>query len=121
MTPEEKAEADEAERIRLIAEKEAAEKAEAEAKAAAEAAKKLAEENEARWKKEEEERKKHENDVVHVTSSVYAQEAEDKVDAQDEGVGRRRKKKKAVQDKPVRTGKGKKKRRISMKKMINLY
>ncbi|NMP32756.1 translation initiation factor IF-2 [Thalassotalea sp. M1531] len=109
MTPEEKAEADEAERIRLIAEKEAAEKAEAEAKAAAEAAKKLAEENEARWKKEEEERKKHENDVVHVTSSVYAQEAEDKVDAQDEGVGRRRKKKKAVQDKPVRTGKGKKK------------
>ncbi|WP_448555918.1 translation initiation factor IF-2 [Thalassotalea montiporae] len=107
LTPEQQAEADEAERIRKQQEAEAKAKAEEEAKAAAEAARKLAEENEARWKAEEEERKKHENDVVHVTSSVYAQEAEDKVDAEEEG-GRRRKKKKP-QDKPVRAGKGKKK------------
>ncbi|REL24431.1 translation initiation factor IF-2 [Thalassotalea euphylliae] len=107
LTPEQQAEADEAERIRKQQEAEAKAKAEEEAKAAAEAARKLAEENEARWKAEEEERKKHENDVVHVTSSVYAQEAEDKVDAEDEG-GRRRKKKKP-QDRPVRAGKGKKK------------
>ncbi|MDO6426724.1 translation initiation factor IF-2 [Thalassotalea sp. 1_MG-2023] len=102
-------ESEEARKLREAAEKEAADKAEAEAKAAAEAARKLAEENEARWKAEEEERKKHENDVVHVTSSVYAQEAEDAVDAQEE-TGRRRKKKKAKKDdKPVAHGKGKKK------------
>ncbi|REL27373.1 translation initiation factor IF-2 [Thalassotalea euphylliae] len=108
LTPEQQAEADEAERIRKQQEAEAKAKAEEEAKAAAEAARKLAEENEARWKAEEEERKKHENDVVHVTSSVYAQEAEDKVDAEDEGGGRRRKKKKQP-EKPTRMGKGKKK------------
>ena len=106
LTPEQQAEADEAERIRQQQEAEAKAKAEEEAQAAAEAARKLAEENEARWKAEEEERKKHENDVVHVTSSVYAQEAEDQVDAEEEG-GRRRKKKKA-QDKPARSGKGRK-------------
>ena len=66
------------------------------AREAAEAAKKLAEENEARWKAQEEERKAKEKEVVHVTSSKYAQEAEDKVDAADEGAGRRRKKKKAA-------------------------
>jgi translation initiation factor IF-2 len=105
MSPEEKAEADEIERIRIAQEKEAATKAEEEARKSAEEAKRLAEENEARWKKEEEARKAHENDVVHVTSSKYAQEAEDKVDAADEG-GRRRKKKKAAQDKNARGGKG---------------
>ena len=108
LTPEQQAEADEAERIRKQQEAEAKAKAEEEAKAAAEAARKLAEENEARWKAEEAERKAHEDDVVHVTSSVYAQEAEDKVDAEEEGGGRRRKKKKQP-EKPVRTGKGKKK------------
>jgi translation initiation factor IF-2 len=106
-TPEERAASDEAERIRLIAEKEAAAKAEAEAKKSAEEAKKLAEENEARWKAEAEERKKHENDVVHVTSSKYAQEAEDKVDAADEGGRRRKKKKPAAQDRNQRGRKGK--------------
>lgn len=105
MSPEEKAEAEEIERIRVAQEKEAAIKAEEEARKSAEEAKRLAEENEARWKKEEEARKAHENDVVHVTSSKYAQEAEDKVDAADEG-GRRRKKKKAAQDKNARGGKG---------------
>ncbi|WP_448212201.1 translation initiation factor IF-2 [Colwellia sp. MEBiC06753] len=109
MSPEEREEAAEAERILKQKEAEAAAKAEAEAKAAAEAAKKLAEENEARWKKEEEERKAHENDVVHVTSSRYAQEAEDKVDAEDEGGRRRRKKKPAKEEKPAYQGKGKKK------------
>jgi translation initiation factor IF-2 len=83
-------------KLRLAQEKEAAAKVEAEAREAAEAAKKLAEENEARWKAQEEERKAKEKEVVHVTSSKYAQEAEDKVDAADEGAGRRRKKKKAA-------------------------
>jgi translation initiation factor IF-2 len=86
-------ESDEAKQLRLVQEKELAAKAEAEAKAAAEAAKKLAEENEGRWKEQEAERKAKEKEVVHVTSSKYAQEAEDKVDAADEGAGRRRKKK----------------------------
>ncbi|GAA0819806.1 translation initiation factor IF-2 [Colwellia asteriadis] len=86
-------ESEEAKKLRLIQEKELAAKAEAEAKAAAEAAKKLAEENEARWKEQEAERKAKEKEVVHLTSSKYAQEAEDKVDAADEGAGRRRKKK----------------------------
>jgi len=107
LTPEEQAEAEEIERIRVAQEKEAAMKAEEEARKSAEEAKRLAEENEARWKKEAEERKKHENDVVHVTSSKYAQEAEDKVDAQEEGGGRRRKKKKAAPDRNARGGRGK--------------
>ncbi|GHG00920.1 translation initiation factor IF-2 [Thalassotalea marina] len=102
-------ESEEARILREQAEKEAAVKAEAEAKAAAEAARKLAEENEARWKAEEAERKAHENDVVHVTSSKYAQEAEDAVDAEEEGNRRRRKKKKKPEEKPVTIGKGKKK------------
>ncbi|MBU2924472.1 translation initiation factor IF-2 [Colwellia sp. 1_MG-2023] len=104
-------ETEEAKQLRLIQEKEAAAKIEAEAKEAAEAARKLAEENEARWKAQEEERKAKEKEVVHVTSSVYAQEAEDKVDAADEGAGRRRKKKKAAPDRNARgarTGKGRK-------------
>tara|TARA_R110001592_G_scaffold3350_4_gene18711 strand:+ start:4525 stop:7203 length:2679 start_codon:yes stop_codon:yes gene_type:complete len=104
-------ETEEAKQLRLVQEKEAAAKIEAEAKEAAEAARKLAEENEARWKEQEEERKAKEKEVVHVTSSVYAQEAEDKVDAADEGAGRRRKKKKPAQDrnaKGTRAGKGRK-------------
>ncbi len=95
-------ESEEAKKLRLAQEKEAAVKIEAEAKEASEAARKLAEENEARWKEQEEERKAKEKEVVHVTSSVYAQEAEDKVDAADEGAGRRRKKKKAPQDRNAR-------------------
>ena len=98
-------ESEEAKQLRIAQEKEAAAKIEAEAKEAAEAARKLAEENEARWKAQEEERKAKEKEVVHVTSSVYAQEAEDKVDAADEGAGRRRKKKKASQDRNARGGK----------------
>ncbi|MEW6993608.1 translation initiation factor IF-2 [Colwelliaceae bacterium MEBiC 14330] len=101
--PEKAVESEEAKKLRLAQEKEAAAKVEAEAKEAAEAAKKLAEENEARWKAQEEERKAKEKEVVHVTSSKYAQEAEDKVDAAEEGVGRRRKKKKAA-DKNARAG-----------------
>ncbi|MCI2285317.1 translation initiation factor IF-2 [Colwellia sp. MSW7] len=104
-------ETEEAKKLRLIQEKEATAKIEAEAKEAAEAARKLAEENEARWKEQEEERKAKEKEVVHVTSSKYAQEAEDKIDAADEGAGRRRKKKKAAQDKNAnagRSGKGRK-------------
>ena len=94
----------EAKKLRLAQEQEVAAKIEAEAKEAAEAARKLAEENEARWKEQEEERKAKEKEVVHVTSSKYAQEAEDKVDAADEGAGRRRKKKKAATDKNARGG-----------------
>jgi len=104
-------ESEESKKLRLAQEKEAAAKIEAEAKEAAEAARKLAEENEARWKEQEEERKAKEKEVVHVTSSVYAQEAEDKVDAADEGAGRRRKKKKGPQDRNAkggRSGKGRK-------------
>ncbi len=94
----------EAKQLRLAQEKEAAAKIEAEAKEAADAARKLAEENEARWKEQEAERKAKEKEVVHVTSSKYAQEAEDKVDAAEEGAGRRRKKKKASQDKNAHGG-----------------
>ncbi|WP_448566079.1 translation initiation factor IF-2 [Thalassotalea ganghwensis] len=105
-------ESEEAKRLRLIAEKEAEAKAEAEAKKAAEAARKLAEENEARWKAQEAERKAHENDVVHLTSSKYAQEAEDAVDSEGEG-NRRRRKKKAAQDKNAKLAKGKGKKTLS--------
>jgi translation initiation factor IF-2 len=104
-------ESEEAKKLRLVQEKEAAAKIAAEAAEAAEAARKLAEENEARWKEQEEERKAKEKEVVHVTSSKYAQEAEDKVDAADEGAGRRRKKKKGQQDRNARgarPGKGRK-------------
>ncbi|TWX71826.1 translation initiation factor IF-2 [Colwellia demingiae] len=92
--PEKVAETEEAKKLRLAQEKEAAAKIEAEAAEAAAAAKKLAEENEGRWKEQEAERKAKEKEVVHLTSSVYAQEAEDKSDSADES-GRRRKKKKA--------------------------
>ncbi|KGJ96695.1 translation initiation factor IF-2 [Thalassotalea sp. ND16A] len=95
--PAAKVENEEEKKIRLAQEAEAASKAEEEARKSADAAKKLAEENEARWKEQEAERKKKEQEVVHVTSSVYAQEAEDKVDRQDESGGRRRKKKKGGQ------------------------
>ncbi|OUR77520.1 translation initiation factor IF-2 [Colwellia psychrerythraea] len=92
--PQKVAETEEAKKLRLAQEKEAAAKIEAEAAAAAAAAKKLAEENEGRWKEQEAERKAKEKEVVHLTSSVYAQEAEDKSDSADES-GRRRKKKKS--------------------------
>ncbi len=102
-------ESEEAKKLRLVQEKEAAAKIEAEAKEASDAARKLAEENESRWKEQEAERKVKEKEVVHVTSSKYAQEAEDKVDAADEGAGRRRKKKKGPQDRNARgRGKGRK-------------
>ncbi|GLX83558.1 translation initiation factor IF-2 [Thalassotalea eurytherma] len=102
-TEEKPIESDEAKKIRLAQEAEAKAKAEEEARKSAEEARKLAEENEARWKAQEEERKKHENDVVHLTSSKYAQEAEDKVDSADESRGRRKKKKKQA-DKNARGG-----------------
>jgi translation initiation factor IF-2 len=91
-------ESEEAKKLRLVQEAEAKAKIEAEAKESAEAARKLAEENEARWKEQEAERKAKEKEVVHLTSSKYAQEAEDKSDSADEGGRRRRKKKNAQQD-----------------------
>ena len=102
-------ESEEAKKLRLAAEKELAAKIEAEAKESAEAARKLAEENEARWKAQEAERKAKEKEVVHLTSSKYAQEAEDKVDSADEGGRRRRKKKNNQQDRNAkgRGGRGK--------------
>ncbi|MEW6982060.1 translation initiation factor IF-2 [Colwelliaceae bacterium 6471] len=106
--PQAPAETEEAKKLRLQQEAEAAAKAEEEARLSAEKAKKLAEENEARWKAEEEARKAKEKEVVHLTSSKYAQEAEDKVDSEDEGSRRRRKKKTGQQDrnKGARGGKG---------------
>ena len=92
--PAPKQEDEEAKKIRLAQEAEATAKAEEEALKSEAAAKKLVEENAERWKEQEAERKKKEKEVVHITSSKYAQEAEDKVDAQDETSGRRRRKKK---------------------------
>jgi translation initiation factor IF-2 len=104
------AETEEAKKARLAQEAETKAKLEEEAKEATAAAKKLAEENEARWKEQEAERKAKEKEVVHLTSSKYAQEAEDKSDSADES-GRRRKKKKAPSDRNARgrnaRGKGK--------------
>ena len=74
----------------------------------------LAEENEARWKEQEAERKAKEKEVVHLTSSKYAQEAEDKSDSADEGGGRRRKKKKSAQDRNARGGRGKGKGKLTL-------
>jgi translation initiation factor IF-2 len=100
------AESDEAKKIRLAQEAETKAKLEEEAKEATAAAKKLAEENEARWKEQEAERKAKEKEVVHLTSSKYAQEAEDKSDSADES-GRRRKKKKAPAVRGRNNGRGK--------------
>lgn len=100
----------EAKRLRLQQEAEIAAKIEAEAKESAEAARLLAEENEGRWKVQESERKAKEKEVVHLTSSTYAQEAEDKKDAQDEG-RRSRRKKKGPQDRNDRFSRGKGKNR----------
>jgi len=97
-------ESEDAKQLRLAQEKEVAAKIAAEAKEAAEAARKLAEENESRWKEQEAERKAKEKEVVHLTSSKYAQEAEDKSDSADEGQ-RRRRKKKGPQDRNARGGK----------------
>jgi len=110
--PEKVAETEESKKLRLAQEKEAAAKVEAEAAEAAAAAKKLAEENEGRWKEQEAERKAKEKEVVHVTSSKYAQEAEDKVDAADETAGRRRKKKPT--DRNARGGRNAKGRKQSL-------
>ncbi len=103
---------EEEKKIRLAQEAEAKAKAEEEARKSAEVAKKLAEENEARWKEQEAERKRKEQEVVHVTSSKYAQEAEDKSDRQEETGGRRRKKKKGgkndAQARRGQKGKGRK-------------
>ncbi len=109
------AETEEAKKLRLQQEAELAAKAEEEARLSAEKARKLAEENEARWKAQEAERKAKEKEVVHLTSSKYAQEAEDKSDSADEGGRRRRKKKPAGQDKnrAGRSGKGKGKLSLS--------
>ena len=109
------AETEEAKKLRLQQEAELAAKAEEEARLSAEAARKLAEENEARWKEQEAERKAKEKEVVHLTSSKYAQEAEDKSDSADEGGRRRRKKKPAGQDRNRggRNGKGKGKLSLS--------
>ncbi|MBA6354109.1 translation initiation factor IF-2, partial [Colwellia sp. BRX9-1] len=103
------AKTEEAKKVRLALEAETKAKLEEEAKEATAAAKKLAEENEARWKEQEAERKAKEKEVVHLTSSKYAQEAEDKSDSADES-GRRRKKKKAPADRNARgrnNGRGK--------------
>ena len=109
------AETEEAKKLRLQQEAELAAKAEEEARLSAEKARKLAEENEARWKEQEAERKAKEKEVVHLTSSKYAQEAEDKSDSADEGGRRRRKKKPAGQDRNRggRNGKGKGKLSLS--------
>ncbi|MGB1261762.1 MAG: translation initiation factor IF-2 [Cognaticolwellia sp.] len=98
------AETEEAKKLRLQQEAELAAKAEEEARLSAEKARKLAEENEARWKEQEAERKAKEKEVVHLTSSKYAQEAEDKSDSADEGGRRRKKKKPAGQDRNNRGG-----------------
>jgi len=111
--PVKPAESDDAKKLRLAQEAEAKAKAEEEAKAAAEAAKQLAEENEARWKIEEAERKAKEKEVVHLTSSKYAQEAEDKSDTADEGGRRRRKKKAGPQDRNARNARGGRKQTLS--------
>jgi len=111
--PVKPAESDDAKKLRLAQEAEAKAKAEEEAKAAAEAAKQLAEENEARWKIEEAERKAKEKEVVHLTSSKYAQEAEDKIDTADEGGRRRRKKKAGPQDRNARNARGGRKQTLS--------
>jgi translation initiation factor IF-2 len=100
------AESEEAKKTRLAQEAETKAKLEEEAKEATAAAKKLAEENEARWKEQEAERKAKEKEVVHLTSSKYAQEAEDKSDSADES-GRRRKKKKAPAARGRNNGRGK--------------
>jgi translation initiation factor IF-2 len=104
--PVKAAESEEAKKIRLAQEAETKAKLEEEAKEATAAAKKLAEENEARWKEQEAERKAKEKEVVHLTSSKYAQEAEDKSDSADES-GRRRKKKKAPAARGRNNGRGK--------------
>jgi translation initiation factor IF-2 len=106
-------ESEEAKKLRLAQEAEAQAKIEAEAKASAEIARKLAEENEARWKAQEDERKAKEKEVVHLTSSKYAQEAEDKIDSADEGGRRRRKKKNAQQDSRTKNTRGKGKQTLS--------
>jgi translation initiation factor IF-2 len=106
----------EAKKLRLQQEAEITAKAEQEALKSDEAAKKLAVENESRWKEQEAERKVKEKEVVHLTSSTYAREAEDKKDSEDEGGRRRRKKKSAQQDRNARggrAGKGRGKQTLS--------
>ncbi|WP_371189319.1 translation initiation factor IF-2 [Thalassotalea maritima] len=113
---EPKVENEEEKAIRLAQEAEAAAKAEEEARKSAEEAARLAEENEARWKEQEKERKAKEEEVVHVTSSAYAQEAEDQADMQEEKKNRRKKKKKGGKDDTSargRAGRGRQKGTLS--------
>ena len=81
----------EAERIKAQQEAELLRKIEAEAKQQAEAARRLAEENAERWAKEE--TKPADEADYHLTSNVYAKQAEDEVDAREERGGRRTAKK----------------------------
>ncbi|GGA84944.1 translation initiation factor IF-2 [Neiella marina] len=108
-TPEAKAQREEEERVREEARKEAEEikakqeaeaarKAEEEAARQAEEARKLAEENAARWAEQEAKQKEAENADVHLTSSRYAQEAEDEQDRSEETRRRRPKKRKGAEN-----------------------
>ncbi|WCE29167.1 translation initiation factor IF-2 [Vibrio sp. SCSIO 43137] len=97
----------EAEELKRRQEEEAKRKAEEEAAKLVEEARKLAEENEARWSEEEKKKKeREESSDYHVTTSSYAREAEDEADAKAD-TGRRKRKKKAANDKndaPARGG-----------------
>lgn len=100
----------EAERIKAQQEAELLRKMEAEAKQQAEAARRLAEENAERWAKEE--TKPAEEADYHLTSNVYAKQAEDEVDAREERGGRRTAKK-------APAGKAKKKDDVDDKDAFN--
>lgn len=84
----------EAERIKAQQDAERLRKLELEAQRQAEEARKLAEENAERWAKEE--KAPVEIGDYHITSNVYAKQAEDEVDARDERGGRRHGKKAPV-------------------------
>ncbi|RRJ19400.1 translation initiation factor IF-2 [Rheinheimera mesophila] len=100
----------EAERIKAQQEAELLRKIEAEAKQQAEAARRLAEENAERWAKEE--TKPADEADYHLTSNVYAKQAEDEVDAREERGGRRTAKK-------APAGKAKKKDDVDDKDAFN--
>ncbi len=100
----------EAERIKAQQEAELLRKMEAEARQQAEAARRLAEENAERWAKEE--TKPAEEADYHLTSNVYAKQAEDEVDAREERGGRRTAKK-------APAGKAKKKDDVDDKDAFN--
>ncbi|MFO6424283.1 translation initiation factor IF-2 [Motilimonas sp. KMU-193] len=115
LTPEQQAKAKEEAELLKKAEQAALLKAEREAEALAQEAKRLAEENAKRWEEEEEKRKREEEQADHhVTTSLAARAAEDKIDSQAEGQGRRRKKKpRKDKEEPVaRPVKGKRGKRM---------